>query len=199
MPKIVDHQKRKEELAEAAWRVIRREGIDGVSVRRVAEEAGMSLGSLRHYFETQSQLLTFSMRMVSERVNQRMTQLPLTNDLRTDIELVIAQLLPLDEERCAEAEVWLAFAGKAIVDPEIHRLSLDVHDELFASFRRMIGMLKQQKLISEVMDLDLESKRLHALIDGLVVHHASFPERLSKEEMIGIVSNHLDSLLQCKN
>ena len=71
MPKIVDHEARRKELAEAAWRVIRREGLEGASVRNVAKEAGMSLGSLRHYFATQSELLAFSMRMVGERVKER--------------------------------------------------------------------------------------------------------------------------------
>ncbi|GGD96184.1 TetR/AcrR family transcriptional regulator [Paenibacillus nasutitermitis] len=195
MPKIVDHQQRKENIAEAAWRVIRREGMDGVSVRRIAQEMGISLGSLRHYFDNQSELLAFSMRLASQRVHARIRNLPFSGDIRHDIEQVIAQLLPLDEERRSEAEIWLAFAGKAISDSEIRIMSQDIHDELRAGFRLIIDQLTASKLTPSAIDAEYEAGRLHALVDGLVVHHTVYPDRVNKSDMISIVSRHLDSLL----
>ena len=50
MPRVVDHAVRRQELAEALWRVVRRDGVHEVSVRTVADEAGTSPGALRHYF-----------------------------------------------------------------------------------------------------------------------------------------------------
>ncbi|GAA3409248.1 TetR/AcrR family transcriptional regulator [Paenibacillus hodogayensis] len=195
MPKIVNHDQRKEYIAEAAWRVIRREGLDGVSVRNVADEAGVSLGSLRHYFETQSDLLAFSMKLVSSRVNRRIANLESSGDPRIDMERIIAETLPLDEARRAEGEVWLAFAGKAIADPAIGALSRDVHEELYAGLGGMIGTLIRLGLLPESTDSDYETKRLHALVDGLVVHHLTFPERVTVEDMRRVVSRHLDSLI----
>ncbi|MGM0975119.1 MAG: TetR/AcrR family transcriptional regulator [Bacillota bacterium] len=64
MPKKVDHEKQKKVLAKAAWRVIKKEGIEGASVRKIAKEAGLSAGSLRHYFSNQSELLAYSMNLV---------------------------------------------------------------------------------------------------------------------------------------
>jgi AcrR family transcriptional regulator len=54
MPKLIDHEVRRLELVEAAWRVILRDGAGRVSVRAVAAEAGVSAGSLRHLFPTQA-------------------------------------------------------------------------------------------------------------------------------------------------
>ena len=68
MPKLVDHEERRRELGDAVWRVIRSRGVDGASIRTVAHEAGWSPGALRHYFSTQSELLTFAMQMVVERI-----------------------------------------------------------------------------------------------------------------------------------
>ncbi|PYI52652.1 TetR/AcrR family transcriptional regulator [Paenibacillus flagellatus] len=195
MPKIVNHDHRKELIAEAAWRVIRREGLEAVSVRNVADEAGISLGSLRHYFETQSELLAFAMRLVSERVSRRIGKLPFSGDPRRDIGLVIAEILPLDEERRGEAEVWLAFAGKAIVDPTIRELSREVHGQLHAGFAKMLRVLVEQKIAREGLDAEYETKRLHALVDGLVVHHVTCPESVAADEMMRIVERHVDSLI----
>ena len=57
MPKIVDHESRRQELVEAAWRVINRVGIDATTVREIAAESGYSTGSLAHYFATKDDIL----------------------------------------------------------------------------------------------------------------------------------------------
>jgi len=122
MPRLVDHTARREELAEAVWRVIRRDGLERASVRNVAREAGRSPGSLRHFFTTQSELMAFSMRLVAERARARLESRRPSGDVRRDVEGLIAEVLPLDAERRTEAEVWLAFAGQALVDPTLHAL-----------------------------------------------------------------------------
>ncbi|MFF2091632.1 TetR/AcrR family transcriptional regulator [Paenibacillus sp. NPDC058174] len=195
MPKIVDHDRRREQLAEAAWRVIRREGMEGVSVRSVAEEAGMSLGSLRHYFVTQSELLAFSMQLVSERVMRRLKELKLNGNPRQNIELIVAQLVPLDEERLAESEVWLAFMGRAVGDPSIRAFSLQVHDQLYNGFLSIVSGMVVQGLAAANLDVELEAKRLHALVDGLVVHGVTRPERLNAAEINRVLLYHLDQMM----
>ncbi|MCC3375022.1 TetR family transcriptional regulator C-terminal domain-containing protein [Cohnella sp. REN36] len=191
----MDHQQRKEQIAEAAWRIIRQEGLEGVSVRRVADEADVSLGSLRHYFPTQNELLFFTMQLVTERVQQRIRSLPFTGEPRADIEMAITELAPLDDERRAEAKVWLAFAGKAISDPAIREISRQVHEALYDGFRGMIELLVSERLTKEGLDPERETRRLHALVDGLVVHGVTYPERMSGQELMRIIADHLDGLL----
>lgn len=54
-------------LAEALWRVVRRDGVAAATVRSIAAEAGWSPGALRHYFSTQAELLAFAMEHVIAR------------------------------------------------------------------------------------------------------------------------------------
>lgn len=49
-------QERRREALDAAKRLLSREGMQAASVRRVAEEAGMSAGSLRHIFPSHDEL-----------------------------------------------------------------------------------------------------------------------------------------------
>ena len=63
MPKLIDHSQREVEVAEAAWRVLRRDGVTSLSVRNVAAEAGLATGSLRRAFPTQDALLAFSLEL----------------------------------------------------------------------------------------------------------------------------------------
>lgn len=110
MPKIVDHEQRRRELAEALWRVIADAGPQGVSIRSVAAEAGWSPGSLRHYFPTREDLLVFAMDLSEERAVQRVTALGRTQSPDTPLLERAAeyaeQLLPLDSVRRAEYRAW---------------------------------------------------------------------------------------------
>ena len=42
MPKDVDHDARREELLEAVWRVIARDGMERATIRAIAKETGWS-------------------------------------------------------------------------------------------------------------------------------------------------------------
>ncbi|MBW4083336.1 TetR/AcrR family transcriptional regulator [Paenibacillus sp. S150] len=195
MPKRVDHGERRNRLAEAAWRIIRREGLEAASVRNVAKEAGMSLGSLRHYFVSQSELLAFSMKLVTERGYARVGAFQFSGDPRKDVESLIGELMPLDEERRIEAEVWLAFIGRAVADPKIQALKQEVHNGLYEGFRQMMEFLVSEQLLKKGLDLELEIKVLHGLVDGLVLHNVIHPAQVTPEEMVKLVAYHLDRLM----
>ncbi|MFD2614195.1 TetR/AcrR family transcriptional regulator [Paenibacillus gansuensis] len=196
MPKKVDHHQRREQLAEAAWHIIRRDGIEGVSVRNVAEEAGMSLGSLRHYFTTQSELIAFSMRLASDRVTARIAKLTFSGNPRKDVQMLVCELVPLNEDTIAESEIWLALTAKALVDPVLKTHFQEVHSQLQAFFLQAMHAFAAIEQALPGLQPELEAKRLHALVDGLVLHGILLPGSLSADEIITIVSRHLDSLLE---
>ncbi|MEU6041343.1 TetR family transcriptional regulator C-terminal domain-containing protein [Actinomadura sp. NPDC047616] len=192
MPKVVDAERRRREVAEAVWRVIRRDGLEHASVRNVAREAGLSMGSLRHYFASQGELMTFALRMVIERIERRVAALDAGPDPRRRAELVLAELLPLDADRRAENEVWLAFTARAMVDPELRALREEGHDTLLAGCRRIVRDLLPAGTPGE--DVEVEAQRLHALVDGLAVHAAMRPDLHTPERLAALVSRHLDRL-----
>jgi AcrR family transcriptional regulator len=191
MPKAVDRSQRRRELAEAVWRVVRRDGVEHASVRNVAREAGLATGSLRHYFGTQSELLQFAMRTVIQRIEVRVADLRLPPDPLAAAKLSLAQLLPLDGERRAENEVWFAFSAKAMVDAELRALRDDAYDRLRVASQHWIGSLLPG---ASEHQRDLETERLFALIDGLALHAATRPEAATPDRLAATLEHHLDQL-----
>ena len=57
MPKVVNHDQRRAELVAATWEVVADEGVEGATLRRIAEVAGCTTGRVTHYFENKDQLL----------------------------------------------------------------------------------------------------------------------------------------------
>jgi AcrR family transcriptional regulator len=187
MPKQVDREQRREELASALWRLVRRDGIEAASLRRVAAEAGWSTGSLRHYFATQSELLAFAMELVVQRVTDRVARLWPSPDPRETAERVLHEVLPLDAERHAEMQVWLAFTARALVEPELRELRDRAHLGLRSLCTTAVELLGAP-------DREREAERIHALIDGLALHAVLDPATTTPARQVELLGAQLDAL-----
>lgn len=198
MPKKVDHHKRKIQIAEATWKVIVNEGIEQASVRKIAEATGLSVGALRHYFTTQSELLRFSMELVSERVIQRVKarKFPKGKDPLEFLTEGVSEVLPIDQERKIEMEVWLAFSAKVLVDTTLRELNNEVYKDMHQGLEKVIHTLQVLELAKDELNLEMEVNRLHSLVDGMAMHHILNQEQFTRDEMIKTLKYHLQSL--CK-
>ncbi|OQM45944.1 TetR family transcriptional regulator [Anoxybacillus sp. UARK-01] len=194
MPKIVDHEKQRKMIAEATWRVIMRDGLEKATVRNIAKETRISVGSLRHYFASQSELLAFSMQLVSERVKERMSALPVSGPPLEAVKRFLCELLPLTDETRKEMEVWLAFTQKALWDKELQPLSKQVYEELRSGIRLLLEALIRLGAVNPNVPIEMETERLYALIDGLAMHGIMQPHQLSSQEIEAVIDYHLRSI-----
>lgn len=196
MPKIVDHHKRKIQIAEATWKVIVDEGLENATVRKIAKAAGLSAGSLRHYFTTQSELLLFSMELVSERVKKRIEAKKYDGPPLKAMTEAISEVLPVDQERRIEMEVWFVFSAKALIDSKLKALSEKVYHDMHQGLGNIIQSLQSLELLKENAAAETEVDRLHALVDGMAMHHLLHPEIYTYTKMINTLKYHIQSL--CK-
>jgi AcrR family transcriptional regulator len=195
VPKLVDAERRRRELAEAVWRVIRRDGVAAASVRAVAREAGTSMGALRHWFATQDELLYFAMTLVVERARARGEAAAAAGGpLVPRLLRVLEETLPLDEERRAETEVWLALTARALVDPVLAELRDRSAAELHAFCTQVVRALVDAGTARADLDVELEGERLYAVVDGLAVHAVTRPSALPPARTREVLARHLAAL-----
>ena len=119
VPKLVDHAQRRAELLAAACRVVRLRGIEGTTTRAIADEAGCSLSVLAHFLGGKDDILVAAQQAVSDRLVERAVR---TGGDRVGLDAlgaVLYAVLPLDEERAADAQVSTAFAGAALSHPRL--------------------------------------------------------------------------------
>lgn len=123
MPKQVDHQERRHQIAEALCALAGRQGLDAVTLRHVAAEAGVSMGRVQHYFTTKDEMLLFAFRAISDRVEQRIGEAVAREganpSTRAVLRALLAEMLPLSPQAKAEAPVLLAFLARAVVEPAL--------------------------------------------------------------------------------
>lgn len=194
MPKIVDHGARREEIAAALFRVVRRHGIHATSVRTVAAEAGTSPSALRHYFASQDELLAFALRATVDRVRARLQ--PLLPDLsgRAGALTVLEELLPLDATRRGETEVYIAFVTRAQPDPGLRRIRDAAETASRQAVQVAIGLLADGGHLGAGRDRVAEADRTYAVVDGLALHGTLWPRRHPATRLRTVLRQHVDEL-----
>ncbi|BAH46032.1 transcriptional regulator [Brevibacillus brevis NBRC 100599] len=193
MPKIIDHEKRREQIAEATWRVIVEQGMEGATVRGIAKEAGLSLGALRHYFATQDELLMYAMQLVKERATARIADIAANEEWapKERVTKIFLELLPTNQEKMVEMEVWFAFT----VYFRHKREGFDAqHDGIYAGVRKLLDSADQMNLLRKGLDKEIETEKLYAVIDGLALHAYLEPQRVDGERITKVLEHHLASL-----
>jgi len=189
VPKNVDHENRRLELAGALWRVAARDGLQAATVRSVAAESGWSSGALRHYFPSKSDMLLFAVDHAIGEVRRRVDRIDPSGPGLSPLRSLLEELLPLDEQRRVESDAWFTLAVRAQTDPELRQRRREV-DGLIRSAVR--GVVRQ--IVASHRDTDVETMRLHALLDGLVVQAIARPPVLTPADIRAVLDAHLSEL-----
>jgi AcrR family transcriptional regulator len=110
---------RQVELADAALRIVARQGMRAVTFRSVAAESGWSLGAVQKAFATKVDLHAAMFARLRGSVGPAPTHEPGRPTLHAWLVELVASVLPLDERRRDLELQGAAFAELAAHDPEI--------------------------------------------------------------------------------
>lgn len=194
MPKIVDHDIQRVKFAEAAMSLIAHHGLEGVTMRAVAAEAGLSYGSLFHYFKSKDELLMHAIRhsttLQTKRVNEYVSRY---SGLKALEHLLCDDAIITDSSR-DDWMVWLTFLYQAALQKSF----ADLHAELIDGWRRRIeGLLEDAQKAGEIrenLDISFEAIGVWAYSSGIgqlsLLHRELLPAKLQKQ----LISAYLDKL-----
>jgi TetR/AcrR family transcriptional repressor of bet genes len=134
MPKVVDHAKRRDEIAQAACQVVADYGFERATVARIARAAGYTTGMVAHYFDSKQEIILAALRLMLMRIEQRLTR----ERGETSLLAVLSEALALDAPRFTECAFWMAFWGQVSADPKLKRLNVWVHRAYSRLFARCL-------------------------------------------------------------
>jgi AcrR family transcriptional regulator len=194
MPKEVDHPARRRELADAACRVIARNGLGGTTLAYVADEAGWSIGSIRYYFPNKDELVASALWRVGERVDDRIRRRTGEGMAMSDLRIAATELLPLDDDRREEALVHLAFLAQAAVAPELSAASEGAAQRLQQPLATRIAHLVKTGDLPAELDTEDAAARLRVLLDGLRVQLVTTPRQTTTEWALSVLDDYLSAL-----
>ncbi|MBH3368656.1 MULTISPECIES: TetR/AcrR family transcriptional regulator [Pseudomonas] len=199
MPRVIDHEERRNEVLAATWKVVATEGLEAATIRRIAIEVGCTAGLVTHHFANKDEILVAALRQVHVAAARRMaSHLSSGSPLKT-LYAVLLEVLPLDDDRKLEWRVWIAFWGQSLGKPY---LAQELHNR-YSEWRNAIsGLMRAAQRSQEVspqLDVRLWTDITISLIDGLGLQAVLEPQYFSTQRLKKVVASHMEKLLQDVN
>jgi AcrR family transcriptional regulator len=200
VPKRVDHEERRRQIADALLRTAATRGLHATGMREVAAEAGVSLRLVQYYFGTKEELLLSAMQQLaarfSDRAMARISKLKETADPvspRDVIAAILTEGLPADDERRTFTILYTAYFALSLTDPALAigplaRNSSAVIDVVAAQLRSAQATGETPACL----DPDLEALSLLAVSAGLGT--SVLAGQSSPEQAQAVIDYHLDRL-----
>lgn len=164
MPKQVDREERRRQIAAAVLRLVATRGVEAASLRAVAAEAGVSMGAVQHYFTAKDEMLGFALAYGNTLLAERGTRLVAERQPATPREtfrMFCTLLLPVDEDSKAAARVWAGLVSRACVDEPTRKLAAMAYSNL-TDF-----VVRQLRDALPGVDTAQSARHLVSVIDGL--------------------------------
>ena len=190
MPKLVDYDERRSELAEAAAHLIARAGLGAATMRDVAAEAGWTTGALTHYFADKRDLLLCTFQASLERRRAARAAADSTDPLAR-LTASLEGALPSDDDRRRHWMVTIAFCAQAAGDADLAAAQRDAYRE----FRAHLAALVRQCGFAEDDRAETIAERLIAAADGVAVQALFDPELWPPEHQLATLQAAIEPLL----
>lgn len=162
---------RREAVVSAFLTVVAGRGVESASFRTVADEAGVSLGTVQHYFRTRDDLLAATYEEVLRRIRTRLEAIEGVSDPRQRLRSVLLELLPLDARRHDECVIHLAFAAVAPTRPALQQIQTAALGELHEVLAQLVVAAGAEPGNTE--EATRLARTLAATADGLALHAVS--------------------------
>jgi TetR/AcrR family transcriptional regulator, transcriptional repressor of bet genes len=192
MPKIVDHERRRDEIALVACRVVAEYGFDQATIVRIARQAGYTTGMVAHYFDTKQEIIIAALRLILRRIEERLTAA--AGEADPQLLALLTEALPVDATRFTECAFWTAFWGQVSADARLKRINAWMHREYLKLFERCLarGWPEWRRWPPRVRDQVLRS--VVTFINGLTASVVASPREWPAARQVGQLRLQLEML-----
>ena len=175
MPKRVDHEERRRQIADALLRTAVKRGLHATGMREVAAEAGVSLRLVQYYFGTKEELLLAAMQRLAAQFGERgLARIRRTKEPgsparpRDVIAAILTEALPADDERRTFAVLNTAYFALSLTEPALAISPLVRNSDVVINV--VAAQLRAAQAAGDTpahLDPDLEAMSLLAMSAGL--------------------------------
>ncbi|MFJ6720926.1 TetR/AcrR family transcriptional regulator [Streptomyces sp. NPDC091259] len=197
MPKRVDHEERRAQIAEALIRVAGRQGLHAVGMRDVAAEAGVSLRLVQYYFETKEKLLFYGLQHLTDRftarVGARLRAAGTAPGPRATVEALLLASLPVDEESRTFHLLYSSYSIMSVTDEAL--AAQPFIDNPDAAENAVTGLLEQAQASGLIAPgIAARTEAISLLAMTATMGTSILVGQRTPESAISVLTHHLDRI-----
>lgn len=193
----MDPEARKALLVKATLACLKKHGFQGLSVRKICTQAGVSLGLISHYYSGKDALVAEAYQTITDEVMTQLTVAMAENagqGVRQQLSAFFQASFSKQLLNTFLLEAWLAFWGAVRTSDSIRQ----AHDRSYTSYRSILEQALEQLSTEQGWDnfnYELAAISLTAVIDGLWLEHGLDPNIFTPDEGIKICEAWVDGLI----
>jgi len=160
-------------IVDGAITVIARDGLDALSIRRVAAEAGVAIGTVQYHYPTRAELVLAGLQRTAHRQQVRAMATPREPAILATLVTRLAWLLPHDDASREEAIVWVALAAAAARDPLVGPHQRRLVEQTISAIQALLDRAIQSGELPDNTDTTDLAERIHVVVEGYLLHTAA--------------------------
>lgn len=169
MPKLVDRERRRQEILEVTWRLMATRGADAATMREIAREAGYANGALAPYFANKDELVEAAYVHVFEQTNDRIRTAVAGRRGVAALRAFLVEVVPTTEVTRLEARIVLPFWNRTVTDERLARLNDAAMQRWRRDIRELLRQGREDGDVTVATADDVLADQLLALALGLQV------------------------------
>lgn len=185
MPIYVDHEQRRMDIANAAIACIAESGMQGLTIRAVAERLGGSVTLVTHYYPSRRELLDDIVAQLARKWESELEELEAgMTDPSQKLATLLHWLLPLDAEALQEERARLS-----LLSADMRAVTQPILDGFDVVMRSMIGSHVAELLPVERIDATVDLLRV--VVSGIVLTAIEHTDEWPTERQVKVLSEAL--------
>lgn len=196
MPRIVDHARRREDIARLVVQVIQTEGLEHATMRRIANVGGFTIGVLAHYFKDKDQLIGFAFDWIARQTFAELDAViaavpPGLPRVRAALEYMVPQ-----PGAGSFIAVWLGLWSGATRNPALARTHGEYYRQWRRRLRRYLADAERRGHAAPGQPIEETTDLLTAAIDGFWIGGTFEPRRFSRRRRRRLLDRLLASVVE---
>lgn len=195
MARVAGRSYSREDVAQAAWRVIVRDGLHQTSVRAIARELAATTGVVTYYFRSKTELLHFAMDRLTQAIDREIAAAVEGATGLERIRRTFTVTLPLGPRQITGWRIWVAFLGLAQSSRRLreeHQRRVQILSDRVAAD---LEALRAEGLLASGLDPRREADALIAVADGIGLSYLLRPKLYPPERQVEILNGYLATRL----
>ena len=184
MPKIVNHEERRERIAEIVAGMMATVGVEHTTIREISRQSGYSRGFIEHYFQSKEELVSSALKWINQKSLDRAEEQLKGKKGLAALRALNEVTLPMSDESRKEWKVRMQFWGLAAVNPEHKK---EQSKRMYIVEKMFVQYLEEAADLGEIEKDDNLVPKAHSLLHrmyGLSCNAILRPSYFTKDRQI---------------